>query len=236
MDRRKFLAGAGGAIMTARTNDVLGQDTAGGMSFECRGTLRQTAGPYLKPGSIFRSDIREDRPGVPLELAIRVVNSFTCEPAPGCVVDLWQCDAGGFYSAFDNIVFDPATRLPTNAVIDRRDKTFLRGHQMTGDDGVATFTTIYPGWYFPRLTHIHVRVVVPGQEWTTMDTQIYLPADVEREVFSREPYVARGANPIDIRSDGVVKGDAEAVRRLTAALKPDGDGFSGAVDLVADML
>jgi len=236
MDRRKFIAGAGGAILTAKTTGVLGQDDSVTMSYECHATLRQTAGPYLKPGSIFRSDIREDRPGVPLELAVRVLDNFTCGPAANCVVDVWHCDAGGLYSGFRNIVFDPGTRLPTDKYVDQQDRTFLRGHQVTGDDGIANFTTIYPGWYLPRLTHIHVRVVARGQEWTTTDTQIYLPSDVESAVFAREPYAKRGANPIDARKDGVVKGDVDAVRSLTAAVRPVSDGFSATIDVVTSML
>ena len=236
MDRRRFIAGASGALLTARTTGVLGQEGAGAMSYECRASIRQTAGPYLRPGSLFRSDIREDRPGVPLELAIRVVDSFTCRPASDCLVDVWHCDAGGLYSGFRNIVFDPDTQLPTDRFIDRQDRSYLRGHQVTGDDGIAKFTTIYPGWYYPRLTHIHVRVVARGQDWTTTDTQIYLPPDIEKAVFAREPYSKRGANPIDARKDGVVKGDDEAVRSLTARMRPASDGFSGTFDVVTSML
>ena len=234
MDRRKFIAGAGGAIVTAQTGQVFGQDAPGGISYECRESVRQTPGPYLKPGSQLRSDIREDRQGVPLRLDIQVTSNSTCQPASGCIVDIWHSDANGLYSAVDNIVFDPDTLRPTDDAIDRKDKTFLRGHQETNDRGIASFTTIYPGWYFPRLTHIHARIIVPGQEWATMDTQIYLPSDIEKEVFSREPYAGRGANPIDIYKDGVVKGDTVAVKSLTASLQPDSNGFVGRIELVAD--
>lgn len=236
MDRRRFLAGTGGAIVTAHTASVFGQESAGGISYACRPSVRQTAGPYLKKGSVLRSDIREDRPGVPLRLNVRVLNNGSCQAASDCIVDIWQCDAGGLYSAFDNIVFDPDTQQPTDRFIDQKDKTFLRGHQETNEYGVASFTTIYPGWYFPRLTHIHARIIVPGQEWATLDTQIYLPKDVEKEVFSREPYAGRGANPVDVRKDAVVKGDRDAVDSLTAKFEKDSDGFVGSIDIVADML
>ncbi len=35
---------------------------------------------------------------------------------------------------------------------------FLRGRQTTNSDGQVSFTTIFPGWYTGRATHIHVHV------------------------------------------------------------------------------
>ena len=41
-------------------------------------------------------------------------------------------------------------------------ETFLRGVMLTDTDGVAEFTTIYPGWYVSRDIHIHMKVHVGG--------------------------------------------------------------------------
>lgn len=235
MDRRTFITSAGGAILVSQTTSVFGQTSAGGPNYACRTTRRQTAGPYLKPNSPLRSDIREDTTGVPIRLEIRLVSNGSCEPVEDRIVDIWQCDAGGLYSGVENVVFDPQTYRPTSESTDRRDKTYLRGHQHTNENGIAMFTTIYPGWYYPRLTHIHVRVMTPGQDWTKLDTQLYLPAEVEREVFKQEPYIARGANPIDVMKDGVVKGDADEVDKLTIDLTPDNDGYIGRVEVVANL-
>ncbi len=35
---------------------------------------------------------------------------------------------------------------------------FLRGRQTTDSNGLVTFTSIFPGWYSGRATHIHVHV------------------------------------------------------------------------------
>ena len=35
---------------------------------------------------------------------------------------------------------------------------FLRGRQTTDANGQVTFTSIFPGWYNGRATHIHVHV------------------------------------------------------------------------------
>lgn len=235
MDRRRFIAGAGGIILTSQAPNVFGEQLPIGPDEQCRQTIRQTPGPYGLPDSALRSDIREGRPGVPIRLEFKVVNSFSCQPAEGCIVDIWQCGADGVYSGVENVVFDE-TFAVVGEPIDMRGKTFLRGHQVTDENGVAAFTTIYPGWYFPRLTHIHVRTYVPGVEWTTLDTQIYLPADVEQEVFRLEPYATRGPNPIDGARDGVIKGDLDAMRALTVDLGRDGDGFAGTTEISLDML
>ncbi len=35
---------------------------------------------------------------------------------------------------------------------------FLRGRQTTDANGLVTFTSIFPGWYSGRATHIHVHI------------------------------------------------------------------------------
>ena len=37
-------------------------------------------------------------------------------------------------------------------------QTWLRGYQTTDATGLATFTTIVPGWYSGRAIHIHFKV------------------------------------------------------------------------------
>lgn len=64
-------------------------------------------GPYWFDVDIVRHDIREDRPGLPLELAVRVVDAGALDsggratPVRDAVVELWHCDAGGVYSGFE---------------------------------------------------------------------------------------------------------------------------------------
>ena len=51
--------------------------------------------------------------------------------------------------------------------------TFLRGIQRTDAKGLATFVTVFPGWYQGRTTHIHVKVHLGG---TVIHTgQLYFP-------------------------------------------------------------
>ena len=98
------------------------------------------------------------------------------------------------------------------------------------------FLTIYPGWYLPRLAHIHVRTIWRDVAFTAMDTQLYLPSDVERAVYGSGVYKSRGPNPIDVARDIVMKGDAESTRALTVPLEKDGDGYTGEYTIAASAL
>ena len=98
---------------------------------------------------------------------------------------------------------------------------------------MVAFTTIFSGWYMPRVAHIHLRLIWRDVEWTALDTQLYLPADVERAVYETEPYAARGPNPISMQRDVVVKGDTDSVDKLTVALDRDGDGYTGSFEIAA---
>ncbi|WP_394816691.1 dioxygenase family protein [Streptomyces lonegramiae] len=123
-----------------------------------------------------RADIAEGRPGVPLRLRITVLGAAQGKPVPvpGATVEVWHCDALGYYSG--HLAHDPDT-LPTvndsGHVPPSDGSRFLRGAQPTGVDGVAEFGTIYPGWYFTRSVHIHTKVHVEGHEVYT--GQLYLP-------------------------------------------------------------
>ena len=75
-------------------------------SRECRSVPHVTPGPFLKPDSPLRSDIREGLGGVPLKLKLRIVDDIWCQPVDEAVVDMWQCDAIGRYSGVENINFD----------------------------------------------------------------------------------------------------------------------------------
>ena len=75
---------------------------------------------------------------------------------------------------------------------DTSSKTFLRGIQRTDKNGLALFTTIYPGWYPGRAVHIHVKVHVGGNVVHT--GQLFFPDALTREVYKAAAYAARG-NP-----------------------------------------
>ncbi|MGA9166575.1 MAG: hypothetical protein WB053_04270, partial [Nitrososphaeraceae archaeon] len=122
-------------------------------SIEVEGTPQQTEGPYFVDDMPNRSDIRSDtsdgsmQDGIPLRLIINVYDvddNGSCIPFGGAKVDIWEANSQGIYSG----VAEQGTE----------GKNFLRGYQMTGDNGTVRFTTIYPGWYEGRAIHIHDKV------------------------------------------------------------------------------
>ena len=200
-------------------------------SDKCRPTRRQTGGPYLTPDSPLRSDIREDRPGVPVRITLNVMDDLWCQPIAGAAVDFWQCDALGLYSGVDNFLFDLKTLRLSGETVDKRGSGFLRGHQVSGEDGRVSFTTIFPGWYTGRLAHFHLRTIVQDMDWTSHITQLYLPTEIEHAVYATAPYAERGPNPIGVERDLVARGNKAAVAQLTVPLEKDGEGFRGEFDL-----
>lgn len=168
---------------TASTTTTPG---AGGTNAVCAVSPSETLGPFPNLGDFVRSDVREDRQGLPLRLTINVVNvNQACAPVSGAAVEIWQCDVAGDYSQYGNV----------------RSATFLRGLQTTDGSGLATFTTIYPGWYQGRATHIHVDVSVNGR--SVKVTQIAFPDDLTATVYRTGVYAGRGQNTTTNARDGI---------------------------------
>ncbi|MFD7988481.1 protocatechuate dioxygenase [Kitasatospora indigofera] len=69
----------------------------------CTLTASTTQGPYYFDADKIRSDIREDRAGTRLRLAVRVQDSESCAAVPNAVVEIWHCDAAGLYSGAESL-------------------------------------------------------------------------------------------------------------------------------------
>jgi protocatechuate 3,4-dioxygenase beta subunit len=149
-------------------------------------TPTETVGPYPSLVDLVRSDIREGKSGTLLNLTIRVVNvNSSCAAVPNANVEIWHVDAAGNYSQYGT----------------QTTQTYLRGIQTTNSNGEVTFTTIYPGWYQGRATHIHVEVTLNGQSIKV--TQIAFPESVNNAVHQTGVYASRGTNPVSNASDGI---------------------------------
>ena len=129
-------------------------------------TARQTEGPFFKPRSPLRSDLREaGSRGDEIELSGFVLTR-TCRPLANALVDLWHADERGEY---DNRGFRH------------------RGHQRTDASGHYRFRTIRPAVYVGRTRHYHVKVQAAGSRLLT--TQLYFPDEPENQrdsLFRRE--------------------------------------------------
>jgi protocatechuate 3,4-dioxygenase beta subunit len=130
------------------------QDAASPTADLCLLTPQMTEGPFYLDTDLLREDITEGTPGLPLKLQVLVADSIACTPLANAAVDIWHCDAQGFYSGV-------GARGGVAPAVDSG--TFLRGIQLTNEEGVAEFTTIYPGWYPGRTVHIHMMVHLDGE-------------------------------------------------------------------------
>jgi protocatechuate 3,4-dioxygenase beta subunit len=173
----------------------------------CVLTPEQTEGPYFLPGDKVRRNVTEGRPGTPLMLKLAVLDVATCKPIRGAAVDIWHCDAVGAYAA------------ETNA-------TFLRGIQRTDAKGIATFKTLYPGWYEGRTVHIHVKVSLGGNVVHT--GQLYFPDSVTDKVYVRSPYRSRPNRSIRNPDDSIYRNGGS---RSTLKLKKVGSAYTGSITM-----
>ena len=210
MKRRNLLIGAAGvtvlgatawanrnemlrAAIISNTNDSLNTSPAISIDSDlCLMTTEQTAGPF-HVASPMRRDVREDRVGIEFDLKLQLVDVEHCSPLAETVVEIWHCDAAGRYSAYpENISRSP---VETFALLEDADETghvprtsdsaYLRGSQLVDAQGVVEFKTILPGWYDPRVPHIHVMAHVGGERGLT--TQLYFPMDYMNEVYRTHP-------------------------------------------------
>jgi protocatechuate 3,4-dioxygenase beta subunit len=149
----------------------------------CMAMPETTAGPFYFDPELVRRDITEGREGEALDLAIQVVDA-NCTPVAGARVDIWHCDALGNYSGY--------ARQGSDGANDTSDETFLRGTQVADERGVARFSTIYPGWYRGRTTHIHYMIYL--DERTVLTSQIFFPDALSNYLYMAvEPYSTREA-------------------------------------------
>ncbi len=167
---------------TTTGSTTTGSTTAAG---SCVLIPQETVGPYPLDLSanpaFFRQDITEGKTGVPLTLTLNLVNTYaSCGPIANARVDVWHCDKDGLYSGYN--------QSGANTV----GQTFCRGIQLSDANGAVKFTTIYPGWYPGRITHIHFQVYLNNGLVAT--SQVAFPEDITRAVYATALYAARGQN------------------------------------------
>jgi protocatechuate 3,4-dioxygenase beta subunit len=200
-------------------------------------------GPYWFDVDSIRSDIRDGRPGFTLALALRVHDVSSCSvggpvtPVRDAVVEIWHCDAGGVYSGFAAARADERSgtsdpsRETSDGAYSRGDPEarptdgaeYLRGAQAVDPDGIVRFTTIYPGWYVGRTTHIHCKVHLDRK--TVLTTQLYFDDELTDTVYAAAPYRRRPERHVRNDSDGIFDD------RTVLTVSKDGDGYVGLITI-----
>jgi protocatechuate 3,4-dioxygenase beta subunit len=224
----------------------------------CTLTSEQEEGPYYIGDETLRRDITEGRPGVPLILAIRVVDAKNCAPLRDAALDIWHCDAAGVYSGFtaDNPDGRPGGgrgmpgpppgfgRGPGGPRSQIDATRFLRGVQISDDPGLVEFSTLYPGWYAGRAIHIHTKVHIAGEAekkyaggHVAHTGQFFFPEDLTERIARLEPYIKRqGVCRTTQAEDGIFNSQhgAGCMLKMERLGKADSDGFRAAITLAID--
>ncbi|MBX7115088.1 MAG: hypothetical protein K1X64_12230 [Myxococcaceae bacterium] len=191
--------GTGGGTGTGGGNTGAGGGTAAGGGASagggtgsnptCQEIASETLGPYpdkvgmLNNAMYERSDIAEGKAGTALDVVLSLVNTnAACAAITGAKVVVWHCDADGHYSEYAG---QPG--------YDGTGTTYMRGVQVSDNNGQVTFKTVYPGWYPGRATHIHIEVFVNGTSRKV--TQLAFPETVNTAVYAQGVYASKGSNP-----------------------------------------
>lgn len=220
-----------GAVTPSTPADAVTPSAEAGTDLPAGEIPDETAGPYPGDGSngpdvleqsgIVRSDIRSsigiDDPvdGVPVEFSFTVTDMANNDvPFEGVAVYAWHCDAEGRYSMYSEGV---------------EDQTWLRGVQVADASGTVTFTSILPGCYAGRWTHIHFEVYPDLDSITDSTTaiatsQLAFPQEVLDVVYQLPAYEgsANNLSQITLASDNVFGEDSAELQMATVTGNTDG--------------
>ena len=233
MERKHFLksllmgAASAPALLTACGKDEVSPTTSGtgttttttggSSTTNCTVAPTETEGPFPThtPSSYVRSDITDGRTGYKLTIKITVNNSASsCTALGGALVDIWHCDAEGNYSEYGGTGMQSTSYTNVH---------FLRGRQTTDSAGLVTFTSIFPGWYSGRATHIHVHVY--NASGTSLKvTQIAFPEGTGTALAAVNGYAKGMSGYTYNKSDNVFSDDTAGVEIATVAGNTT-DGF-----------
>ena len=179
----------------------------------------------LTQTGIVRSDIRTSccthghatATGVVTELSLRLQSTTSnCAPLAGLAVYVWHCDAQGRYSLYSE---------------DVTHENYLRGVQVSDDNGEVHFTTIFPACYPGRWPHIHFEIYNSVAEANAgiralRVSQLAIPETACRTVYvqtDQYPNSIKYLDRLSIASDFVLADDGGVLQMATTA----GDNSNG---------
>ncbi len=207
-------AGGGTAAMTGKA--CYPDPFAGGV-VTCPLLCETTAGPCTTATTLDRQDVSEGFAGLPVRLALLIVDAETCAPVDGARVEIWHTQRTGVYSGVT-----PNPQMCYGKDPGAAEYLYFRGIQTAGSDGRVDFDTCFPGWYSGRAVHIHFRVIVGETTYTT--SQLFFPEDVTEEIFAgHAEYQEFGQPNTHLDDDNIIGGeDDPSTYIMTVARMTDG--------------
>jgi len=225
MKRNEFLKRLGLVAATpillscTEEEDIVPDDSTDGTGSagDCTLTPSETEGPFptKNPSSLERVDIRADRTGTTLEINITIQDKNNgCAGLEGALVDIWHCDKDGYYSEYGGTGMQNVNFTNVH---------FLRGRQQADSEGLVTFTSIFPGWYGGRATHIHVHIYDASGK-SLLVTQIAFPSEITDTVYTTATnYYTKGKQDTYNDNDNVFRdGYEQELATITGNIS---DGF-----------
>jgi protocatechuate 3,4-dioxygenase beta subunit len=202
-------ASGGTASMTGTYSDPFATGTAAA----CVLAVTATEGPCTEAADQVRKDVSEGYTGLPMRLALQVVDA-SCAPIEGAKVKIWHTQITGSYSG----------DTPNNGMClkDAADsaKHYFRGAQTTDASGRVDFDSCFPGWYRGRAIHIHCTVSLNGKSYTS---QLVFDQALVDEIFTTHAeYKGYGLPDTPNASDNVVGGSNLASYVVAASRMSDG--------------
>lgn len=187
MERKEFLKNSIGFLGVAMVAPSLlkANQKENKSLLTCTTTNSETAGPFptITPASLVRTNMVGDRTGIAFTINITINNvNANCAALQGAIVDIWHCDKDGNYSQYGGTAMQ-TTNYTNN--------TFLRGRQVTDSNGLVSFTSIFPGWYTSRATHIHVHIYDSSGN-SLLVTQIAFPEGTDSAVVLANAAITYG--------------------------------------------
>jgi protocatechuate 3,4-dioxygenase beta subunit len=200
---------AGDTTYAGSTSSVVSVAVAASGAVCGTSTNAVTEGPYWTSDSASgydRSDITSDiggtntQTGVPFTLTIYVYDSEnSCVAMENVQVDIWHCNASGIYSGVQSSTNGNGT--------DYTSQSWLRGYQLTDSAGKVSFSTIVPGWYTGRTTHIHIRfrsTYDTSSSGSTNTAQLFFDQTfIDTLDTTVSPYSSLGKNSVTNAGDSI---------------------------------
>lgn len=253
LGRRRMLKALGlGAGVVALAACGAGTSTSGSASTTSSTTTsssglteipEETNGPYPADGSngpdileqsgVVRQDIRSSfggatgvAQGVPLTFGFTLLDMANDgAPMVGAAVYAWHCDRDGLYSMYSEGITE---------------ENYLRGVQISDDEGKVSFTSIFPACYSGRWPHIHFEVYPDQASITDHDSciatsQMALPEDVVNAVYATSGYEQSVRNLAQISlADDNVFGEDDGVHQIGTVTGDVTNGYTALLTVPID--